>query len=138
MNKKLQEKSSKKLSVRQQKFVSEVIKGNTKTTAYKKVYKPQTVNQNSIHRQASKVSRNGLVAQAIENALEANQLTPELAVKELKKIVVQDEELGAKRLAIKDSLELHGWQRGDKPTITLDIQNASFFNSARKHSTEDA
>lgn len=119
-----------KLSVRQNKFVAEVIKGKTKTAAYKEIYKPQTTNEASIYRQAHGVSSNHLVKAAIERALEHHGATPEFAVGRLKEIAEQNKEIGAARLASKDILELNGWQRGDRPSVSLDIQNA-FFTQTR-------
>jgi hypothetical protein len=79
---------------------------------------------------ANRMSKNVKVQQAIEYALEAEQLTPQYLVAKLKEVIEQDKEIGAKRLAIKDGLELNGWQRGDRPTVVLDVQNA-FFNQTR-------
>lgn len=116
------------LTPKERKFVNAIVQGKSKRSSGLIAGAKTPI---SADKYANRLSKNVKIAQAIENALEASALTPELAVKELRKIVVQDEELGAKRLAIKDALELHGWQRGDKPNITLDIQNASFFNQAR-------
>lgn len=80
---------------------------------------------------AQRMSKNVQVQQAIDNALKANDMTPEYLVAQLKTVIEQDKEIGAKRLAIKDGLELNGWQRGDRPQIQLDIKNAAFFSSVR-------
>ena len=80
---------------------------------------------------ANRMSKNVQVKEAIEQALEANEMTPQYLVSKLKSVIEQDKEIGAKRLAIKDGLELHGWQRGDRPTVSVEIGNA-FFNDTRQ------
>lgn len=82
---------------------------------------------------SSRMLRNDNVRKAIEDALKVHGATPEYAVGVLKDVADQDKEIGAKRLAAKDILELHGWQRGDRPNITLDIKNASFFAATRNN-----
>lgn len=79
----------------------------------------------------NRMSKNVQVQQAIDDALESNGMTPEYLVSKLKDVIEQDKEIGAKRLAIKDGLELRGWKRGDRPTVVLDVQNA-FFQQTRE------
>lgn len=117
-----------KLTVKQSKFVAKVVGGETKTKAYKEVYKPQTENQNSIHRQAHEVSRKPQVQAAIDAALNKVGATPEFAVQVLAEVAEQDKEIGARRLAAKDILELHGWRKDERPQNTLQITNAFFSN----------
>lgn len=119
-----------KLTIKQKKFVAEVVKGTPKSHAYKKIYNPQTQNKASIYRQASEVSSKPHVQAAIDQALEHHGATPEFAVGRLKQIAEQNKEIGAARLASKDLLELHGWKRGDRPQISLDIKQA-FFQQSR-------
>lgn len=125
------------LTVKQKKFVAKVVNGKTKTDAYKEVYNPTTTKKESIYRQAHEVSKKPQVQQAINEALELHGLTPEVAIGELSKIVHQDEEIGAKRLAIKDVLELHGWRKDTRPQTTLQINN-SFFTESRGREQVDS
>lgn len=57
-------------------------------------------------------------------------MTPEWAVAQLKKVAEQDVELGAKRLAAKDALELMGWNKSQKPQVTLEVKS-DFFEGRR-------
>ena len=70
------------------------------------------------------------IQQAIDDALTLHGASPEWAVGQLAKVAKQDEELGAKRLASKDILELHGWRKEERPQLQLNVKNA-FFNSSR-------
>lgn len=123
-------KTRNKLTVKQQKFVAEAVKTGNNTQAYKTAYKPKTSNKHSLHRQAHEVSRKPQVQAAIDAALKLHGLTPEYAIGELAYIVGQNKEIGAKRLAIRDTLELHGWRKEERPQTTLQIHNA-FFNETR-------
>lgn len=116
------------LTIKRKKFVSNKIKGQTNATAYVNAgYKASTRHVADV--ESSKLLNKPEIQQAIDNALAMHELTPEMAVAELKKIVVQNKELGAKRLAIKDTLELHGWRRDERPTVSLTFNNAFFSNS---------
>jgi phage terminase small subunit len=119
-----------KLTIRQKKFVANKVDGKTNHAAY--LQAGYAASNNDIARaNSSKLLAKENIKLAITNALEAHGATPEFAVRRLKEIAEQDKEIGAARLASKDILELHGWQRGDRPQIQLDITNASFFNQAR-------
>lgn len=123
-------KKKQKLTLRERKFVTAKVKGKTNAQAYLDAgYSPST--DNTMRVAGSVIKNRPHVQEAIETALEARHMTPEWAVGELKKVAEQDEELGAKRLAIKDSLELMGWKKNERPSMQLDIRNA-FFGEARQ------
>ena len=125
---------SKKLTLKERKYIKERVSGKTQKDAYKVAYSSNT-NDKVIKAAAYKVEKRPHVQQAIEAALEAQGLTPEWAVAQLGKVAAQDEELGAKRLASKDILELHGWNKADRPNLQIDIKNA-FFKSGRENNDE--
>lgn len=116
---------SKQLTVKQKKFVNEVIKGTPKYKAYEKAgYKAST---NQIARsESSKLTAKPNIQNAINEALQKAELTPEHAIGELAKIVNQDKELASKRLAIMNTLELHGWNKTSTPQQVLQINNQFF------------
>lgn len=119
----------KKLTVKEKKFVAAKVQGKTHKIAYAEAgYKMRGP---SAAVDASVVYNKPHIQQAIDDALALHGATPEWAVKQLMKVAQQDEEVGAKRLASKDILELHGWNKADRPTLTLDIKNA-FFGQARE------
>lgn len=69
------------------------------------------------------------INKAIENALEAQGATPEFAVGVLKEVAEQQKEIGARRLAAKDLLELHGYKAiTGKPSINI---TNGFFSASR-------
>lgn len=119
----------KKLTGKERKYAIAKIKGATNIDAYKQagyaIAKPNTMKN-----EASIINKRPHIQAVINEALERENLTPELAVSELKKIVVQDKEIGAKRLAIRDTLELHGWRKDDRPTLSISVKNA-FFTAKR-------
>lgn len=78
---------------------------------------------------ASRLYNKPSIQQAIEEALTFHQATPEFAVGRLKTIAAQDKEIGAARLASKDLLELHGWNKNERPSLQLNVKNAFFGNS---------
>lgn len=80
---------------------------------------------------SSRMLKNDNVRQAIDDALQFHEATPEFAVGRLKKIAEQEKELGASRLASKDLLELHGWNKQSSPTVVLDVKQA-FFQTSRE------
>lgn len=125
------EPKKKKLTMKERKFVKLKIQGKTNIEAYNSAYTPQ---KSDVARVAgSVVGSRPHVQQAIEDALEAKGMTPEWAVAQLKKVAEQDVELGAKRLAAKDALELMGWNKSQKPQVTLEVKS-DFFEGRR---TED-
>jgi hypothetical protein len=117
-----------KLTVRQRKFVANKVKGMTNHEAYLKAGY-QASSYNIARNNSSKLMAKDNIQQAIDTALEYHGATPEFAVGRLKAIAGQDKELGASRLASKDILELHGWRRGEKPQ--LQIQVNGFFGESR-------
>lgn len=119
----------KKLNIRQKKFVKAKIEGKTNLQAYREAGY-QAKNKAVAEVEASRTNRKPHIQQAINDALELHGATPEFAVLQLMKVAAQDDELGAKRLASKDILELHGWQKNERPTLQLQVKNA-FFNSGR-------
>lgn len=120
---------AKKLTPKERAFVKAKVQGKTNRQAYKEAgYAP--MKQEAVDVAASKVNNKAHIQQAIDTALQRLGATPEWAVEQLMKVAGQDEELGAKRLASKDILELHGWNKADRPTLQLDIKNA-FFGEAR-------
>lgn len=120
---------SKKLTIKEMKFAKAKVEGKDNLTAYREAGYKMTGNSAKVD--ASIVKNRPHVQRAIEEALDKHGLTPEWAVQQLGKVAQQDEELGAKRLASKDILELHGWNKADRPTLTLDIKNA-FFGRGRE------
>lgn len=121
----------KKLTVRERKLVINKVKGMKNADAYIQAgYSPGNTD-NSLRVNASKTINKPHIQAAIEEALEAQGATPEWAVAQLKKVAEQDTEIGAKRLAAKDILELHGWNKTDRPTVQLQVKNA-FFQGGRK------
>lgn len=125
----------KKLTAKERKFVTEIVKGATKTEAYMKTYNTKG-NKTTVHSEASRTASKPHVKHAIDSALELHGLTPEHAIKELKYIVDQNDEIGAKRLAIMNTLELHGWRKDERPQSVLQINN-SFFSDVVPSKQED-
>lgn len=118
----------KKLTMKERKFVKLKIQGKTNSDAYNGSYSPQKAEVARVA--GSVVGSRPHVQQAIEDALQAQGMTPEWAVAQLKKVAEQDEELGAKRLAAKDALELMGWNKSHRPQVTLEVKSA-FFEGRR-------
>jgi len=119
-----------KLTAKERKFVNAKVKGMSNRKAYIEAYQPGTTNLATIDPNASRVAKKEQIQIAIQNALEAAELTPEHAIQELKKIVDQDTEMGAKRLAIKDVLELHGYKAAT-PKMSFNIDKG-FFSASRQ------
>ena len=117
----------KKLTLKERKYIKSRVTGKSQKDAYKDAYSTNS-NDNVIKVAAHHVEKRPHVQQAIQAALEAQGLTPEWAVAQLGKVAGQDEELGAKRLASKDILELHGWNKSERPNLQIDIKNAFFKN----------
>lgn len=119
-----------KLTIKETKFAAAKIAGKKDLDAYAEA--GYSVNKNSQINAvaASQIKARPNVQAAIDAGLAKAGLTPEYAIEQLAKIVAQDEEMGAKRLAIKDALELHGWNKADKPQVHVKIEG-SFFSAAR-------
>lgn len=120
-----------KLTDKQRKFVKAKVAGKNNIEAYKDAGYAVMESHNANKVNAHKVAHMPTVQEAINEALEISGATPEFAVRQLKKIADQDDEMGAKRLASMNILELHGWNKADRPTMTLDIKNA-FFGGGRQ------
>lgn len=121
---------TKKLTVKEKKFAAERIAGKSQLEAARAANYLPNANDATLRVEATKINRRPHVQQAINDALELHGATPEWAVAQLMKVAGQDEELGAKRLASKDILELHGWNKQDRPTVQLQVKNA-FFQGGR-------
>lgn len=119
----------KKPTLKERKFAKLIVQGEHGYKAYNKAYSPQKKEVAMVA--ASQVKARPHVQKLIEDALEAQGATPEWAVAQLMKVAAQDEEIGAKRLAAKDILELHGWNKADRPTVQVQFKNA-FFNNKRE------
>lgn len=124
-----QKQKKKRLNPREKKFVKAKIQGKTHLQAWKEAGY-STNNPNSAVVEASNKYNKPHIQQAIDDALQMHGATPEWAVAQLMKVAGQDDELGAKRLASKDILELHGWNKADRPTVQLQVKNA-FFQGGR-------
>lgn len=120
-----------KLTIKEKKFVSGKIKGLTNEKAYDAAgYGTGKANKLTKMSAGSAIAARPLVQRAIEDALAKHNLTPDYAIEQLAKIVAQDEELGAKRLAIKDSFELMGWNKAERANVRVEFKG-NFFASAR-------
>lgn len=123
--------SKKKPTIKERKFASLKAQGKTNVEAYAEagysINKDKQINAVA----ASQINSRPHVQKLIDDALEKQGFTPEWAVIQLGKVASQDKEIGAKRLAAKDILELHGWNKAERPTMTLDIKNA-FFGGGRQ------
>lgn len=120
-----------KLTIREKKFAAQKAKGKTHAEAYVAAGYKATTKQVAVAN-AAKLVQKPHIQDAIDAALEMYGATPEWAVRQLMKVAEQDDEIGAKRLASKDILELHGWNKKQTPNQTLSIENA-FFTNTRKH-----
>lgn len=121
---------AKKLTPKERAFVKAKVQGKTNRQAFLEAGYSKNDKQAVMDVAASKINNKPHIQQAIDTALQKLGATPEWAVGELMKVAAQDKEIGAKRLAAKDILELHGWNKADRPTLQLDIKNA-FFGEAR-------
>lgn len=119
-----------KLTVKENKFAAARAQDSTNLEAYEKAGYSMNSNKNTLQTAASNINTRPEVQKAIEAALTKHGLTPESAVGELAKIVAQDEEMGAKRLAIKDSLELMGWSKTERPNMHVEFKG-NFFGMSR-------
>lgn len=117
-----------KLSVKQKKYVAGIVQGKSQREAALKAGAKTPI---AADQYAQRLSKNVEVQKAIDEALESQGATPEYAVKTLKEVADQTKEIGARRLAAKDILELHGWQRGQRPTVTLELKDG-FFRTSRE------
>lgn len=130
MNKRaMQTPVDRKLTIKQKKFVALKVAGKKNAEAYIEAgYSANT--RNVAEAEASRLTNKPNIQAAIDKALEHHGATPEFAVGRLKQIAEQEEEIGAARLAAKDILELHGWRKDQRPTVSLTFKS-SFFNASR-------
>lgn len=126
----MQRSKGQKLTIKEKKFVAAKVGGKTNRDAYKEAGYSTNSNTNTLDVAASMINRRPNVQAAIDSGLAKAGLTPEYAIEQLAKIVNQDEEFGAKRLAIKDVLELHGWNKTERPQVHVKFEGG-FFQSAR-------
>lgn len=123
-------KSKQKLTIKQKKLAKAKIEGKTHLQAYEAAGYSITGNKNVDNTNAVRAVNKPHIQQAINDALELHGATPEWAVSQLMKVAAQDEELGAKRLANMNLIELHGWNKSERPGLQLEIKNA-FFSARR-------
>lgn len=122
-------KNMKKLTIKEAKYTKARIEGKNKRTAG---LIAGATTEAGADKYANRMSKNVHVQKLIDEAMDAEGLTANKLISELRSVIEQDKEIGAKRLAIKDGLELLGWQRGERPNVTLDIKNANFFGQTRQ------
>lgn len=128
--------SSKKLDVRERKLVAAKVQGLSHAKAFKQAgYAPNSAPA-TVRTEATKKVNQPHIQQAIDDALAKQGLTPEWAVNQLGKVAGQDEEMGAKRLASINILELHGWNKQERPTVQLSVKNAFFGGGRQLDETE--
>jgi phage terminase small subunit len=119
-----------KLTYKEKKFVLAKAKGLPDVKAMKAAgYGPNSADR-TLQADAMKMKKRPRVQAAIEQALDNQGLTVEFAVEQIGKVARQDDEIGAKRLAAKDLLELHGWSKKDKPQVKIEF-GGSFFERGR-------
>jgi phage terminase small subunit len=126
----MQRVKGQKLTIKEKKFVAAKVSGKTNRDAFKEAGYSTNSNMNTLDVAASLVNHRPNVQAAIDAGLAKAGLTPEYAIEQLAKIVSQDDEMGAKRLAIKDTLELHGWNKAERPQVHLVVEG-EFFSQAR-------
>lgn len=66
----------------------------------------------------------------IDQALEAQGATPEFAIGVIKEVAEQKKEVGARRLAANDLLELNGYKKSAISNLNLNV-NKGFFRVAK-------
>lgn len=120
-----------RLTIKQKKFVANKVAGKKNAEAYVQAgYKATTRNVAEV--EGSRLTNKPNIQAAIDKALEFHGATPEFAVGVLKQVADQEDEIGAKRLAAKDILELHGWRKDERPQMSLNIKQAFFTESRGK------
>lgn len=129
-------KKKKKLTIKEKKLVKGVVQGKTQAEAYREAGYAMAKTDNANKVNAHKAVQRPHIQQAIEEALIKQGATPEWAVHQLMRVADQDEEMGAKRLASMNILELHGWNKAERPTMTLQVKNA-FFQGARNNNHQE-
>lgn len=95
-----------KLTLKQERFVKEYIKGGNATRAVQEAY-PNIKTYGGQRTMASKLVSNGNVQERIQEVLSEAGLTPELIVKELKGLIIADDKT-EKNKALRTACELLG------------------------------
>lgn len=116
-----------RLKPAEKKFVAEYVKTNNGTKSVMNAY--GLANKASASVRSSRMLKKVSIQKAIDDALQKVGATPEFAVQVLADVAEQTEEIGARRLAAKDILELHGWRKDTRPQTTLQINNSFFTES---------
>lgn len=119
-----------KLTPSETQLVKSKISGKTHEQAYREAYPNAKGTKATAVANTDKVLKRPRVQQAIDDALAEQNLTPQYVIGKLKDIVDQDKEIGAKRLAIRDVLELHGYQKSAPPNLTINTKQAFFKQSS--------
>ena len=122
--------TQRKLTSKQRKLVKAKIQGKNNIEAFREAGYAIPSSDTALRVNASRAVNQPHIQQVINDALASQGLTPEWAVAQLGKVAAQDDEIGAKRLAAKDILELHGWNKLERPTMQLQVKNA-FFQAGR-------
>ena len=125
-------KQSKKLKPKEKKLVKAVVQGKSQAQAFAEAGYAVPKTENGLRVNASKKVNQPHIQQAINDALESQGATPEWAVAQMMKVAAQDDEMGAKRLAAMNILELHGWNKTERPQVQLQVKNAFFQNGREK------
>lgn len=128
-------KKKKRLTTKERLLVKAKVQGKTDIEAGRIAGYSPNGKDLTVKAAVGEVKRRPHVQEAIDAALSKLDLSVEWAVGELGKVAAQDEEMGAKRLATKDILELHGWNKKDKPTVQVEIKG-DFFANFRKNSND--
>lgn len=118
----------KKLKPKEKKIVKGIVQGKSQAQAYVEAGYAVPKTDNGLRVNASKKVNQPHIQQAINDALESQGATPEWAVAQMMKVAAQDDEMGAKRLAAMNILELHGWNKTERPQVQLQVKNAFFQN----------
>lgn len=128
-------KKKKRLTPKERLLVKAKVEGKTDIQAGRIAGYSPNGKDTTVKAAVGEVKRRPHVQQAIDDALAKQGLSVEWAVEQLGKVAEQDEEMGAKRLATKDILELHGWNKKDKPNVQVEIKG-DFFANFRNRDTD--
>lgn len=126
----MQRAKGQKLTIKEKKYAAAKVAGKSNREAYKLAGYSTNMKKTTLDVAASQILKREGVQAAIDSGLAHAGLSPEYAIEQLAKIVNQDDEYGAKRLAIKDVLELHGWNRAERPQVHVKFEGG-FFQAAR-------
>ena len=104
---------ARRLSAKKRIFVNAIIEGKTQTQAYIDAYNTKG-HLPTVYAEASRTARLPQVREAIEQALFSQNVSPEFAVCQLKRIAEQNRNYSTKRAACMDILKLWGWGSQEK------------------------